>query len=453
MFDVLALIQCILLLLAATLSVQGQLHPDKPAAYARLPSLREQAKIQDQWKDERIASVPNLLSKHGVDGWLMSMREHAEDPVWWSIKNATDFDAHRRTILLFHKRTHHPALPNPVKWVDNTGDAWPSLLQTLDDLGLRRIAIQTSSDIAFAGALPVGELSELSMHLGDRWTQRMVNVPELAIEYVATRVDGMLTYYRDLQEIVWAMLEEGFSHRAIEPRVTTTRDLEWWFREKMQAQNVSTWNHPRISVIVPESFPGWEGTDDIIQEGDLLHIDFGITAMGLNTDTQHMSYVLRTTEGETDAPEGLKAGMAKANRMQDIVLGHMQVGRTGNEVLSLALRQMKEEGIEGQIYCHPIGDWGHDAGAVMGFTNLPEFVPILGELQILPKTYYSIELYAYHFVPERNETLRFRLEENAYWAKETEKWEFVRGRQERLHLIDQKKREGHPTEHPSFLVQ
>lgn len=136
----------------------------------------------------------------------------------------------------------------------------------------------------------------------------------------------------------------------------------------MQALNVTTWNHPRVSVIVEDAVPGWEGTLDTIQEGDILHIDFGITAMGLNTDTQHMAYVLRTSRPapETDAPESLKEGLRKSNRMQDIVLQNMRAGLTGNEVLRRCLDQMEAEGIEGQIFSHPIGDWGHDAGAVMG---------------------------------------------------------------------------------------
>lgn len=124
----------------------------------------------------------------------------------------------------------------------------------------------------------------------------------------------------------------------------------------MLTLNVSTWNFPRVSVLVEESFPGWTGTEDIIQEGDLLHIDWGITAMGLNTDTQSLAYVLRREE--VDAPESLKQGLKKANRMQDIHLEIMRPGMTGNEVLAKCLAQMKLEGIEGQIYSHPIGDWG-----------------------------------------------------------------------------------------------
>jgi len=136
----------------------------------------------------------------------------------------------------------------------------------------------------------------------------------------------------------------------------------------MQSLNVTTWFHPSVSIISGESGTLWGSTTGVIQEGDMLHIDVGITAMGLNTDTQHMAYVLRTDglKSEADAPDGFKEGLKKSNRMQDIVLANMKPGITGNTVLRLSLDQMKKEGIEGQIYCHPIGDWGHDAGSVMG---------------------------------------------------------------------------------------
>ena len=79
-------------------------------------------------------------------------------------------------------------------------------------------------------------------------------------------------------------------------------------------------------------------------------------------------------------------------------------------------------------------------------------MPVLGELPILPNTYYSIELYAYSFVPERNETLRFRVEENAYWVAETQKWEFVYGRQEWFHLVNGSARTL-PEPTPALVVQ
>ena len=79
--------------------------------------------------------------------------------------------------------------------------------------------------------------------------------------------------------------------------------------------------------------------------------------------------------------------------------------------------------------------FGDAANMIPGMTNLQEGVPVLGELPLLKNTYYSIELYAEHYVPEKNQTLKFLQEEDVYWDDETETWEWVYGRQEKLLLV------------------
>ena len=43
----------------------------KAPEYQRLPPLREQAAIQDAWRDQRVSTIPHILQKYGVDAWLV----------------------------------------------------------------------------------------------------------------------------------------------------------------------------------------------------------------------------------------------------------------------------------------------------------------------------------------------------------------------------------------------
>jgi methionine aminopeptidase len=220
-----------------------------------------------------------------------------------------------------------------------------------------------------------------------------------------------------------------------------------------------------VSVVTPDKRPGWEGTDSLIHEGDVLHVDYGLSSTGLHTDTQHLAYVLRASAGERTPPPPLAAGLRKSNRMMDIQLEEMRPGRSGNDVLKSINARMAAEGIDGQVFSHSLGDWGHGPGAVtgaplsfrttlwkfdsvhIGFNNLPTFVPVLGELEIVPDTFYSIELFASHTLLGTNKTLRFMQEEDVYWVPKRKRWEWVYGRQERLHLIDAAPEEGLVGEH------
>jgi methionine aminopeptidase len=136
--------------------------------------------------------------------------------------------------------------------------------------------------------------------------------------------------------------------------------------------NYTTWFQPSVTIIdgdtkffaqdvEPASKPR-----ETIMYGDMLHVDFGVTALGMNTDTQHLAYVLYPGETELDVPKNLREGLKKGNRVQDMVRENMKVGVTGNEILAKCRAQMDSEGTSGRIYSHPIGDWGHSAGTPIG---------------------------------------------------------------------------------------
>lgn len=150
--------------------------------------------------------------------------------------------------------------------------------------------------------------------------------------------------------------------------------------------NYTTWFQPTVRILGPDTDEIDPKADRPIDHGDLLHVDFGVTALGLNTDTQHLAYVLPPGDSEDDVPRGYIEGLRVGNLLQDIVRSAMLPGfpssaeKTGNDVLAIAQDIMKVAGFTGRIYCHPIGDWGHSAGSLIGMFNLQDGVPVLGEV-------------------------------------------------------------------------
>jgi hypothetical protein len=224
-----------------------------------------------------------------------------------------------------------------------------------------------------------------------------------------------------------------FSERVITPGVTRTSDLVWWWRQRVNDLGLATWFQPSVSVQRRGATAEQLGEDPVIERGDVLHCDVGISALRLHTDTQHNAYVLRP--GETAPPAGLIQALRNANRLQDILLEEVRPGRTGNQVLHATLARMKEAGLDGTMYSHPIGMNGHGAGPLIGLWDYQEGVPGRGDHPIIPTMWYSAELQVTTPVPEWNgQPVRMAQEEDFYLDSQG-RGVWFKGRQTDLWLV------------------
>lgn len=432
-----------LMLAAAPVAAQSDAEQLAPAM-PKLLSLEDQAELRDRWTAERLDTiVPALMREQGIDMWVLIAREYLEDPVLATMLDARSLRARRRTILVFFD----PGDGKPVErltvsryaigklfepaWVPETEpDQWKRLAELIAARNPKKIALNISAATAFGDGLTHSQYRDFVAALPEPMRARIVPGEELAVGWLETRTPAEMARYPEIVRTAHAIIAEGMSNRVITPGVTTADEVVWWFRERIAGLKLATWFHPSVSIFRQGAAKELSG-DEIIRPGDMLWTDFGIMYLGLATDTQHLAYVLKP--GETDAPAGLKAGLAAANRVEDALTSSFRTGLSGNDMLVEARRKALEAGLNPSIYSHPIGYHGHAAGAAIGFWD-DQSPGDRGARRLRPNTAWSIELSQTQAVPEwGGQTVQFRTEEDAFFDGQSVR--YLDGRQTRFHLI------------------
>jgi Xaa-Pro aminopeptidase len=436
------------LILAAAIAaiVGGSPSAQSPVSYPdptlRVLSHREQNELVTPWIKKRFDTLlPGLMTREGIDMWIIPTREYNEDPVFASMSPLTYFASRRRTILVFFNpgggkpverysigRFDYDRIYTPIP-TSNDGQH-EGLRKLVEDKQPKVIGINESDAWNHADGITANEKRRLMEALGPTSAARVKSAEMLAVGWLESKLPEELEAYRHAMKVAHMVIREAFSNKVITPGQTTSQDVVWWMRQRVAELGLGSWFQPSINI----ARRGEKGTlQGIIQPGDMLHTDFGIVYMGLSTDTQHNAYVLRS--GETDAPQGLKDGLKAANRLQDLTMQYARLERTGNQALADALGHAKKEGLVPSIYCHAIGYHGHGAGPPIGMTDYQDGVPVRGDYVFRPNTWHSIELNATHPVPEwDSQPVRFALEEDAALMPGG-KWDWIDGRQTEFYLI------------------
>jgi len=417
------------------------------AQYPLILTQREQAKVIDELLDDRIRTVlPKLMRREGFDMWVVISSEYNEDPVIRTFLPATWFAARRTTMLVMFdggtdkeieclavsrydvgkifKRSWDP---------DSQPDQWAQLAKIIEERNPKRIGLNFSDHYGHADGLTFSHHQKLIKALSKKYQNHVASAEKLAVSWLETRTEREMIIYQQICRIAHDIIAEGFSDKVIHPGITTTDDVVWWYREKIKELKLDTWFQPSVSIQRNESEAIFSKRPQpyVILPGDLLHVDFGITYLRLNTDTQQHAYLLKP--GETDAPDYLKKAFARGNKLQDILTSNFKEGKTGNQVLAESRKQAIDQGITPSIYTHPIGFHGHAAGTTIGMWDMQGGVPYTGDYPLHYNTAYSIELNASVYVIEWKKEVRIQLEEDGYFDETG--FRYIDGRQRDLIVI------------------
>jgi Xaa-Pro aminopeptidase len=406
-------------------------------------SLKEQAAVYDGWLRARLDGLlPELMRREKIDMWLVICEEYNEDPVYLSLVPFASLSARRLSILAFFDRGGDKGVERfavsrygvgdlyPTIWKADREDQWQALARSVREREPKRIGINEAEVFAFGDGLSASKKKLLVRALGEDLAKKLVGAERLAVGWLERRLPAEIEVYDHIAAIAHDVIAEAYSSAVITPGVTKASEVEWWMWERIRALGQTTWFHPSVSIQRAKSSPHKDSP--VIHRGDLLHCDFGINYLRLNTDTQQHAYVL--LPGETDAPAGLKDALLQGNRLQDILLDEMKEGATGNQVLAAALKRARDEGLRPSIYTHPLGVHGHAAGPTIGLWDRQDGVPGAGDYPLYPDTVYSIELNVRAAVPEWDgQDVRIALEQDAVFTRSGKR--FLDRRQTELRLI------------------
>jgi hypothetical protein len=443
-------VRCFIGLILAVLGVTAETVPT--TVMPRILTVREQVETVNRITARRLDQIlPAAMEKTGFDMWIIVSNEDNLDPVFRTMV-PLDTWCPIVQILVLTRRPGQPVERLNLSRTDMRGlhkDAWDwrawdsekkesqwdCLARIVRERDPKRIAINESDEIWAAGGLTAALKKRLIQAIGPVYAGRLESGEPLSILWLETLLDEELELYERTASFAHALIAETFSNRAITPGATTTDDLLYYYCQRVSDLGLKlyAWPWVRIRGRDPKSVEKWGAKDSVVRTGDLLQIDAGIEYLRYFTDHCESAYVLRP--GETDAPAGIRAVLAEGNRLQDIFIGEMKEGRSGNEILAAILAGAKAKGIPGpKIYSHSIGLFLHEPGPLIGLPWEQVDTGVRGRVRLVPNSTFTAELSVAAPVPEWDgRELRLALEQVlAYTSRGAY---FLDGRQTRFHLV------------------
>ena len=412
----------------------------------RLLTQREQIDVRERWLKARFALLHPMMKRHGVDMWIVVNEEFKSDPVIEQIVPPIPIVGRRDLFIFIDRgdrldriamvRYDEERLNNHYKLVMPARDKFgEELRKIVDEANPKAIALNYGGTRGQQAGLSHDSYKFLAETLGPETEKKFVSSAPLLVEFLDTRLPEELSEYQKAVLLTDILTRRAFSNEVITPGKTTVGDVRWWLLEQVNKLGLTVWFQPDLRIQRHQTETGKTGAflstakeSEVLQRGDLLHVDFGLNYMGLSTDWQKHAYILK--DGEKNAPNGLRAALINTTRLQDILLSTARPGMSGSEVYEKTMAEAKKRGLDAMIYSHPIGTQGHGLGPSIDFRGNVGG----GVNKILPGSYLSVELNTSSNVPEwGGQKVTLMAEDDAVMTPQG--YRFIRPRQAELYLI------------------
>ena len=243
------------------------------------------------------------MRKHGIDLWVVPMREYNEDPMFTSLMSPKTFAARRRTIYVFFDKcaasgaaavrprassasrsaarrraaSSRPALDEAGRRATPVGGQQAELWGDEQWQVLKAVIEERKPD--GHRHQPLDGLRLLRRALGRRarghersarrqWTARFKNAEGLPLDLIASRLPEEEAFYR---AHAGARLVDDAGRcsraRVVTPGKTRTSDLVWWWRQRVNDLGLGTWFQPSRDVQRRGVTATQLGDDPVIQRG------------------------------------------------------------------------------------------------------------------------------------------------------------------------------------------